>query len=94
MEALNSKRSRCYPNMAESDKAYLDSVPDVEQYPAARCAMSSNIFMYGRSSSSGVEAMNAANREMCERTSVCLVNATMLLLRMEAERFDRMRVEA
>jgi hypothetical protein len=69
-------------------------VPDVEQYPAARCAMSSNVFMYGRSSSSGVEAMNAANREMRERTSVCLVNATMLLLRMEAERFDRMRVEA
>ena len=94
MAALNNKRDRCYPNMAESDRQYLDSVPDVEQYPAARCAMSPNIYMYGRSSSSGAESMNAANRAMRERSSVCLVNATMLLLRMEAERFGRMRDEA
>ncbi len=69
-------------------------MPNVEQYPAARCAMNTNIYMYGRSSSSGVEAINAANREMCECTSVCLVNSTMLLLRMEAERFGRTRVAA
>jgi hypothetical protein len=69
-------------------------MPNVEQYSAARCALNTSIYMYGCSSCSGVEAMNAANREMCERTSVCLVNATMLLLRMEAEQFDRMRVAA
>ena len=94
MEALHNKRSRCYPNMAKKDKEYLDSVPDVEQYPATRCAMNTNIYMYGHSSSLGVEAMNAANREMPECTGVCLVNVTMLLLRMEAEQFDRMRVAA
>jgi hypothetical protein len=32
MEALNNKRSHCYTNMAESDKVYLDSVPDVKQF--------------------------------------------------------------
>jgi hypothetical protein len=35
---------------------------DVEQYPVARCAMNTNIYMHGHSSSSGVEAMNAANK--------------------------------
>jgi hypothetical protein len=27
MEALNNKRSRCYPNMVEKDKEYLDACP-------------------------------------------------------------------
>jgi hypothetical protein len=86
MEVLNNKRDRGYTHMAAVDKQYLDSVPDVEQYPAARCAMGADVQMYGRSASSGVEAMNAVNMGIRERCCVCLVNATILLLKMEADR--------
>ena len=94
MAVLNSKRTRGYAHMAAKDKQYLDSVLDSEQYPAARCAMGPDVLMYGRSASSGVEAMNAVNMGIRERCSVCLVNATILLLKMEADRFGRMRDSA
>ncbi len=32
-----------YPHMKESDKAYLGSLPDEQQYPAARCTMDPNV---------------------------------------------------
>ncbi len=41
---------------------YINNVPDTAQYPAARCAMSLNIYMYGWSESSGNELMNRANQ--------------------------------
>jgi hypothetical protein len=94
MEVLNNKRNRGYAHMKDEDRLYLDSVPDIEQYPAARCAMGPDVKMYGRSASSGVEAMNAVNRSIRERCCVCLVNATILLLKMEADRFGRMRDSA
>ena len=94
MEVLNNKRDRGYRHMSAADKAYLDMVPDIEQYPAARCAMGADVQMYGRSASSGVEAMNAVNRGIRERSCVCLVNATILLMKMEADRFSRMRDSA
>jgi hypothetical protein len=94
MEELNDKRSKAYPLMQVGDKAYLNSIPDEEQYPAARCAKSEVAIMYGRSSSSSVESMNAANKSMRQRSSVDLVNATILLMQMERDRFNRMREEA
>ena len=94
MAVLNSKRTRGYAQMADKDKQYLDSVLDMEQYPAARCAMGPDVKMYGRSASSGVEAMNSVNMGIRERCCVCLVNATILLLKMEAERFARMKDSA
>lgn len=50
--------------------------------------------MYGRSSSQCVESMNAANQAMRERTSVCVTNAVMLLIKMESGRFDEMKKAA
>jgi hypothetical protein len=94
MAVLNSKRTRGYTQMADKDKQYLGSVLDIEQYPAARCAMGKEVKMYGRSASSGVEAMNAVNMGIHERCCVCLVNATILLLKMEADRFARMKESA
>jgi hypothetical protein len=73
MEVLNNKRDRGYAHMTEKDKKYLNDVPDIEQYPAARCAMHKDVNMYGRSASSGLEAMNAVNRGIREQCCVCLV---------------------
>ena len=77
--------------LAQRDLAYLKNLTDEEQYPAARCAMHPNVIMYGRSSSASVESMNAANRECRARTSVCLVNATILLMNLEHERYNTMK---
>lgn len=88
------KKAECYPHMEEEDKLYLDRIPDNEQYPAARCAMADTVIMYGRSSSQCVESMNAANRAIRERTSVCVTNAVMLLMKLESTRYEEMRVAA
>jgi hypothetical protein len=87
-------KAECYPHMEEEDKLYLDRMPDNQQYPAARCAMAETVIMYGRSSSQCVESMNAANRAMRERTSVCVTNAVMLLMKLESTRYEEMRVAA
>ena len=52
------------------------------------------IYMYQQSASSAVELMNAANKEMQARTAVDALNATLLLIRLECDRFDRMKQEA
>lgn len=62
---------------------YLNDVDDEAQYPAARCAMGNNIFLYDHEASSGVESMNRANKAARERTAVDMVNAVMLLLELE-----------
>lgn len=90
-EAINRIREACVGRMTPRDVAYLASIPDAEQYPAARCAMSHAVVMYGRSSSASVESMNAANRDIRARTSVCLVNATILLMALECERYTSMK---
>jgi hypothetical protein len=47
--------------MKPAHVAYLESLPDDLQFPAARCNMSHNnmpdIYMYGKTASSGVESM-------------------------------------
>jgi hypothetical protein len=64
------------------------------QYPGARCAMEEGIYMYQQSASRAVELMNAANKEMHARTAVDALNATLLLIRLECNRFLRMKQEA
>ena len=49
--------------------------------------------MYQQSASSTVELMNAANKEMRARTAVDALNATLLLIRLECNRFLRMKQE-
>ena len=70
--------------MHHTDYTYLNKLPDTSQYPAARCNMGEGIYMYHRTSSAAVECMNAANKEIRDRMAVDLVNATILLIRLEA----------
>jgi hypothetical protein len=52
------------------------------------------IYMYQQSASSAVESTNAANKEMRARMAVDALNATLLLIRLECNRFQRMKQEA
>ncbi len=52
------------------------------------------IYMYQQSASSAVELMNAANKEMRACTAVDALNATLLLIRLECNSFQRMKQEA
>jgi hypothetical protein len=79
------------PKMHNSDINYLNKLTDTSKYPAARCAMGDGIYMYYRTSSAAVELMNAANKEIRQRTAVDLVNATILLMRLECKRFTKMK---
>jgi hypothetical protein len=58
-------------------------------YPAARCAMGNNICMFSKSASSGLESMNKANQLAQQRTAVDILNAVILLIKLEGERFKR-----
>jgi hypothetical protein len=73
--------------MDNFDLNYLNSISDTSQYPAARCGQGDNIYMYHRSASSGAEAMNAAYKEVRARTAVDLLNACLLLIKLESDRF-------
>jgi hypothetical protein len=50
--------------------------------------------MYRRSISAVVESMNAANWEMCAKTAVDLLNACILLMKLECKRFNEQRAKA
>jgi hypothetical protein len=52
------------------------------------------IYMYQQSASNAVESMNTENQEMRARTAVDTLNATLLLIRLECDRFQRMKQEA
>jgi hypothetical protein len=91
---IAEKKDKHYPSMLQADIDVLQELFDHEQYPAARCAMETPAYMYHRSSSQTVEAMNNANKRMRVRSSVDVLNATILLLKMEAERFERQKTYA
>jgi len=71
--------------------AYLNKVPDHQQYPASRCALTEGVCMFMRTASSAVESMNRANASVRERTAVDPINACILLLKLEGERFGKHR---
>jgi hypothetical protein len=82
-------------HVSAKDLRYLNSINNEEQYPGARCAMGDEgIYMYQQSAPSTVESMNAVNIEMWARTAVDALNATLLLIRLECDRFQRMKQEA
>jgi hypothetical protein len=83
-----------FKNMKLKDIAYLNSLTDESQYPAARCAMSLLIYLYHWSSSGTVESMNKANKEMRARTAVDLLNACILLIELECGWFNKMKQDA
>ena len=53
--------------------------------------MAGHIYIYGRTASAGNESMNRANQRAREQTAVDVINATMLLVNLENERFARKR---
>ena len=87
IETLEKLKTQYYEHMHPTDAYYLQRLPDNVQYPAARCAMNDNVCMYGKSASSGVESMNRANQVARQKTAVDVLNAVMLLLKVESERF-------
>jgi hypothetical protein len=55
--------------------------------------MVENIYMYHRLLSGAVESMNRVNSKMRARTAIDLPNATILLLKLECTRFNKMKQE-
>ncbi len=67
--------------------AYLESLQGDQQFPAARCNKSHDnmpdIYMYGKTASSGVESMNRANNEARGKNGVNPLNAALVILKKE-----------
>ena len=91
LPSINSVSAEPYNNMHPTDLHYLTKIPNEAQYPAARCTMGDNVYMYSLSASSGIESMNRANMEARKATAVDMLNATMLLIRMESKRFEQFK---
>lgn len=83
LASLNYMRDKYQTHLSASQLKYLNAPTDESQYPAARCAMGENIFLYNHEASSGVESMNKANKPARDRAAVDVVNAIILLLQME-----------
>ena len=81
-------------DMYPSARHYLLSVPDESQIRAARCAMTSNAQMNGESASSGVESMNRANLPVRKKTAVDALNAMLVLLKGDSDRFKKYKKQA
>jgi hypothetical protein len=88
------ERDRYFPHMHQKDLQYLNSIPDASQHAVKHCEESENIYMFHRTTSQGSESMNAVNREIHSRLAVCPVNATMLCLKAECNRFQSQQLAA
>ena len=91
--AITDAKAIHFPNMLESDIDYLSSIPDEQQYLATRCTMADGIIMYLHSSTASVESMNRAHMCIREWSAVDLVNACILLIKMEAECFEKKKAK-
>ncbi len=84
-----------FEKMSEKAVAYLTKGVSYElQFPASRCAMGPNVYMYMRLTSSGGESMNNANNAVRQAAAVDCINATILLLRLESEQFAKQQTSA
>jgi hypothetical protein len=90
---LQYNKEKHFVNMTNMDINYLNGLDDHAQYPAARCAMRNDVYMYNRSASGVVESMNGTNKDMRARTAVDLLNATILLTKLEVNRYYKMKKE-
>jgi hypothetical protein len=84
--SIETARSTNLYHMQPRAGAYLNKVPDHQQHPASRCAQMEGVCMFMRTASSSVESMNRANDSVRER-AVDPINACILLLNLEGERF-------
>jgi hypothetical protein len=66
---------------------YLNLIFDKQQFPVVRCAMAEMVCMYGKTALSGVKAMNHANNSIQRQTAVDILNAALVLIKKESERF-------
>jgi hypothetical protein len=94
VSSIEYLRNKYTADMHPSHLHYLQSIDDKQQYPAARCAMSDDVIMYGISASSGVESMNHANDSVRRRTATDALNAALCWLRKESERYERSKADA
>jgi len=94
VEQIQDAKDTCFPQMERKDIVYLNKLADTSQYPAARCNMRDDVYMYHRQASAGAESMNAANFSIRQRTSVDLNNAMLLLIELECKRYRKQQVEA
>jgi hypothetical protein len=88
VKQIENNKTKYYNKMHSTNIHYLTKLPDRSQYPAARCAMGNNICMFSKLASSGVESMNKANQLARQRTAVDILNAVILLIKLEGERFN------
>jgi hypothetical protein len=87
--SLSATRKQYKEKIHPTDNHYLFRIPEEMQYPAARCAQGNSVCMYGKSASSGVEAMNRASDDIRQKTAVDILNTTMILLKKESTRYDK-----
>jgi hypothetical protein len=68
---------------------YLNTVPDEEVYPGARCNIDGKrCYMYMHTASSASESMNRANKAARSRLAVDVVSSSRLLLQLCASRYQ------
>ncbi len=89
VKQLENNKAKYYDKLHPTNLHYLTKVPDRSQYPAARC-----VCMFLKLASSGVESMNKANQLAQQRTAVDVLNAVILLIKLEGERFNRYKQKA
>ena len=77
-----------------SDLKYLCKLLDTSLYPAARCAMRDDIYLFHLQASSGAESMNSANYAMRQRCAVEINNAMLLLVELECNRYRKQHADA
>ena len=85
------------PNVTDRVNKYInESINDHEQFPGARCHQYNDrhIYMYGRTASSSVEAMNQANKPARMRTAVDLMQSMKLIVDLECRRYNEHKEEA
>jgi hypothetical protein len=87
--SLSATRKKYKDMMFPTDRHYLFNITEKMQFPAARCAWGNSVCMYGKTASSGVEAINRANEDIHHRTAVDLLNATLILLKKESTRYNK-----
>jgi hypothetical protein len=87
--SLSATRKQYEEKMYPTDHHYLFNIAEEMQFPAARCAQGNSVCMYGKSASSGVEAMNRANKDIHQKTAVDILNATLILLKKESTRYNK-----
>jgi hypothetical protein len=88
MAELQQKKEKHYEKLHPTDLHYLTKLPHECQYSATRCTIRDNICMFDKSAPSGVESMNNANQLVRQKTAVDVLNGMILLLKLEAERFQ------